>query len=195
MLRAFEVSQRLANSDSLTGLVTRRSLEAEVRNLQESGSPYTVAYGDLDHFKQLNDVFGHEAGDQLLQGFVTRTEECLRGSSDWLARVGGDEFVVVLPETRALGANRVADKLRRAYAQSPMTTHAAPISFTVSVGVIAVEAAHEIESVSKIEQLLRAADRGLYASKSLGGNRVSTTTVATLSAPNGDISKVKNETH
>jgi GGDEF domain-containing protein len=79
--------------------------------------------------------------------------------------------------------------------QSPMATHAGPIRFTASVGVTAVEAAHEIESVSKIEQLLRAADRGLYASKSLGGNRVSTTTVATLSAPNGAGSKVKNETH
>jgi GGDEF domain-containing protein len=77
-----------------------------------------------------------------------------------------------------------------------MTTHAGLVRFTASVGVTAVEAAHEIESVSKIEQLLRAADRGLYASKSLGGNRVSAATVAKQPPANADTRKgEKNEAH
>ena len=75
------------------------------------------------------------------------------------------------------GANRVAQKLRHTYSQYPVSTHAGPVSFTASVGVTAVEAAHETESVSRIEHLLRAADRGLYASKRLGGDRVSAASV------------------
>ena len=67
MLRAFEVSRTQANSDSLTGLMTRRSLETAVRELHATGTPYSVAYGDLDHFKELNDVFGHAAGDRALE--------------------------------------------------------------------------------------------------------------------------------
>jgi two-component system, cell cycle response regulator len=173
---------KLSVTDPLTGTNNLRylmkHLPRELLRSRRYGHPLAVLSCDIDGFKQINDRFGHEAGDQLLQGFVTRTLACLRNSSDWLARVGGDEFMVVLPETRAVGANRVAHKLRQSYVQSPMTTHAGLIRFTASVGVTAVEAAHEIESVSKIEQLLRAADRGLYASKSLGGNRVSTTLVA-----------------
>jgi len=149
------------------------------------GHPLAVLSCDIDSFKKINDRFGHDGGNQLLQGFVKRTQMCLRNSSDWLARVGGDEFMVVLPETSSLGANRVAHKLRRAYVESPVVTDAGSISFTVSVGVTAVEAAHEIEDVSRIEQLLHAADRGLYASKGLGGNRVSAATVARLSSGKG----------
>jgi two-component system cell cycle response regulator len=191
---------KLSVTDPLTGTNNLRylmkHLPRELMRARRYGHPLAVLSCDIDGFKQINDRFGHEAGDQLLQGFVTRTEACLRSSSDWLARVGGDEFMVVLPETRAVGANRVAHKLRQAYVQSPMTTHAGPIRFTASVGVTAVEAAHEIESVSRIEQLLRAADRGLYASKSLGGNRVSSATVSRPSALNVDTSEAeKNETH
>jgi two-component system cell cycle response regulator len=168
---------RLSVTDPLTGTNNLRYLmkylPRELVRSRRYSHPLAVLSCDIDGFKQINDRFGHEAGNELLQAFVARTEQCLRTSSDWLARVGGDEFMVVLPETRVLGANRVAHKLRRAYMDSPVMTHAGAISFTVSVGVTAVEGSHEIEQVSKIEHLLRAADRGLYASKSLGGNRVS----------------------
>jgi len=160
------------------------------------GHPLAVLSCDIDDFKQINDRFGHEAGNELLQAFVARTEGCLRTSSDWLARVGGDEFMIVLPETPVQGANRVAHKLRQAYVQSPVMTHAGPISFTASVGVTAVEAAPDIEGVSKIEHLLRAADRGLYASKSLGGNRVTAAAVTHASSGDADFRKgPNNETH
>ena len=78
MLRAFEVSQTQANSDSLTGLMTRRSLETTVRDLYATGTPYSVAYGDLDHFKVLNDTFGHAAGDRSLRTFSQVLRDSLR---------------------------------------------------------------------------------------------------------------------
>ena len=78
MLRAFEVSQTQANSDSLTGLMTRRSLEAAVRELRSTGTQYSVAYGDLDHFKNLNDSFGHAAGDRALRTFSQVLRDSLR---------------------------------------------------------------------------------------------------------------------
>jgi two-component system cell cycle response regulator len=191
---------RLSVTDSLTGTNNLRYLmkylPRELVRSRRYGHPLAVLSCDIDGFKQINDRFGHEAGDELLRGFVARTESCLRISSDWLARVGGDEFMIVLPETRVVGANRVAHKLRQAYVGSPVMTHAGPISFTVSVGVTAVEAAHEIENVSKIEHLLRAADRGLYASKNLGGNRVTAAPVSKPPHMNGANGKVeKNETH
>ncbi len=191
---------RLSVTDPLTGANNLRFLmkylPRELVRSRRYGHSLALLSCDIDGFKQINDRFGHEAGNELLQAFVARTEACLRSSSDWLARVGGDEFMVVLPETRVLNANRVAHKLRRAYVQSPVMTHAGPISFTVSVGVTAVEAAHETESMSKIEHLLRAADRGLYASKSLGGNRVTAAVVANPSLTDLDTRKgEKNETH
>ncbi len=191
---------RLSVTDPLTGTNNLRFLmkylPRELIRSRRYGHPLAVLSCDIDGFKQINDRFGHEAGNELLQAFVARTEVCLRSSSDWLARVGGDEFMIVLPETRVLGANRVANKLRQAYVHSPVITHAGPISFTASVGVTAVEAAHEIASVSKIEHLLRAADRGLYASKSLGGNRVTAAVVASpCLAGVGARKGAKNESH
>jgi two-component system cell cycle response regulator len=191
---------RLSVTDPLTGTNNLRFLmkylPRELVRSRRYGHPLAVLSCDIDGFKQINDRFGHEAGNELLQAFVARTEGCLRTSIDWLARVGGDEFMIVLPETRVQGANRVADKLRQAYVQSQVMTHAGPISFTASVGVTAVEAAHEIESVSKIEHLLRAADRGLYASKSLGGNRITAAAVTNPSLGEIDTRQgANNETH
>jgi two-component system, cell cycle response regulator len=192
-------NRRRSVTDALTGTNNLRFLmkylPRELLRSRRYGHPLAVLSCDIDGFKQINDRFGHEAGNELLQAFVARTEACLRSSSDWLARVGGDEFMVVLPETRLPGANRVAHNLRQAYVQSPVMTHAGAIDFTVSVGVTAVEAAQEIESVSKIEHLLRAADHGLYASKSLGGNRA-TATVVNSSVMDADTRKgAKNENH
>jgi diguanylate cyclase (GGDEF)-like protein len=182
---------RLSVTDSLTGAYNLRYLmkylPRELVRSQRYHNPLAVLSCDIDGFKQINDRHGHEAGNELLQAFVARTQNCLRTSCDWLARVGGDEFLIVLPETKVQGANRVANKLRQAYVQSPVATHAGPVSFTASVGVTALEAADEIESAAAIEHLLRSADRCLYASKSLGGNRV---TAADVQGP-----RSKNETN
>jgi diguanylate cyclase (GGDEF)-like protein len=159
MLRAFEVSQRLANSDSLTGLVTRRSLEVEVRTLQESAAPYTVAYGDLDHFKQLNDVFGHEAGDRALRLFSQVLRDSLR-PADTACRYGGEEFVIVLPSCPVGEAAQVLERVRRSLAERIAAAHL-PV-FTVSFGVAASEQAGDFKAVVALadEALLRAKHDG-----------------------------------
>jgi two-component system cell cycle response regulator len=178
-------NRRLSVTDPLTGTNNLRylmkNLPDELLRARRYGHAMAVLSCDIDGFKQINDRFGHEAGNELLREFVARSGNCLRKDIDWLARVGGDEFMIVLPETTVQGANAVAQKLRQAYTERPVITHAGAVSFTASVGVTAVEATHEIESVSKIEYLLRAADRGLYASKKLGGDRV---TAATLTGVN-----------
>ena len=112
MLRAFEVSQTQANSDSLTGLMTRRSLESGVRSLQQEGTQYAVAYGDLDHFKQLNDVFGHDAGDRSLRTFSQVLRDSLR-PADMPCRYGGEEFVIVLPSCPTSEAVQVLERVRQ----------------------------------------------------------------------------------
>jgi two-component system cell cycle response regulator len=185
-------NRRLAVTDPLTGANNLRylmkSLPDELMHARHFGHAMAVLSCDIDGFKQVNDRFGHEAGNELLREFVARSQSCLRKDIDWLARVGGDEFMIVLPETTVQGANGVAQKLRRAYSGCPVITHAGPVSFTASVGITAVEATHEIDSVSKIEYLLRAADRGLYASKRLGGDRV---TAATLTGVYTSASRAK----
>jgi two-component system, cell cycle response regulator len=193
-------NRRLAVTDALTGTNNLRYLMAclprELSRSRRYGHAMAVLSCDIDGFKQINDRHGHEAGNELLREFVARTERCIRKDVDWLARVGGDEFMIVLPETKVQGANRVAQKLRLAYAGSPVDTHAGPVSFTVSVGVTAVEAACETECVSKIEHLLRAADRGLYASKKLGGDRATAATVAGVTAvATSNESGARNDTH
>jgi diguanylate cyclase (GGDEF)-like protein len=168
-------NRRLAVTDPLTGAHNLRylmkNLPREMARSQRYGHPLAVLSCDIDRFKQINDGFGHEAGNELLRAFVARAQSCIRSASDWLARVGGDEFMIVLPETDAAGAGKVAQKLRQVFARAPVTTHAGAINFTASIGVTAMEAAHEVRGISSIDELLRAADRGLYASKRLGGNQ------------------------
>ncbi len=178
--------RRLSLTDSLTGAYNLRHfvkyLSRELKRSQRYGHPLAVLSCDIDEFKQVNDRFGHEAGDELLREFVVRSESCIRKDSDWLARVGGDEFMIVLPETTAGGAKQVAQKLFQVFAMEPVLTRAGPISFTVSIGVTGVEAKHEPDSSLRLEDLIRAADRGMYASKRLGGDQSTADMAACKSA-------------
>jgi two-component system cell cycle response regulator len=179
-------NRRLAMTDALTGAKNLRylmkNLPRELERSKRYGHSLAVLSCDIDRFKQINDAFGHEAGNDILRAFVARAQSCIRIASDWLARVGGDEFLIVLPETDAGGAKIVAQKLGQVFAQCPVSTHAGPVDFTASIGVTAIDARHGIKNTPSILDLLRAADRGLYASKRGAGNQATATAVTTAPA-------------
>jgi len=163
MLRAFEQSQAQANSDSLTGLVTRRSLEVRIRELQSSGEPYAIAYGDLDHFKQLNDVFGHAAGDRALRTFSQVLRDALR-PTDVPCRYGGEEFVILLPACPIAEAVVVLERIRERLALR-LESGGLP-SFAVSFGVACSDQAAEFEEVVAL------ADVALLQAKAAGRDQI-----------------------
>ena len=165
MLRAFEVSQTQANSDSLTGLMTRRSLEMAVRELHATGTSYSVAYGDLDHFKDLNDTFGHAAGDRALRTFSQVLRDSLR-PVDVPGRYGGEEFVIVLPDCPVDEARQVLERVRERLAERIVVADLPP--FTISFGISSSEQAADFDQVVSL------ADAALLSAKAGGRDRVVT---------------------
>jgi diguanylate cyclase (GGDEF)-like protein len=162
MLRAFQVFETEANSDSLTGLLTRRSLQGQTRELRENGLLFAVAYGDLDHFKQLNDVYGHDAGDRALRAFSQVLRDALR-PSDIACRYGGEEFVIVLPNCATDEAVAVLERVRERIAQR-LESGKLP-NFTVSFEVASSEQAIDFEG------LVTLADEALLQAKAAGRDR------------------------
>jgi diguanylate cyclase (GGDEF)-like protein len=163
MLRAFVRSETQAHTDPLTGLMNRRSLEAQIRELTDGGHLYVVAYGDLDHFKQLNDVHGHETGDRALRLFARVLRDAVR-PNDLVARYGGEEFVVVLPDCTTEQAFVVIDRIRERLALALVS---GPVPrFTVSFGV-AGSRPHQTFS-----ETLDSADAALLEAKTAGRDRV-----------------------
>ncbi len=160
-VRAFEKTQLQALTDGLTGLVNRRSAEEKLRELIRSERLFSVALGDLDHFKQLNDTHGHEAGDRALRLFAQVAEATLR-DHDIVSRWGGEEFVFVMPELDRFQALAVADRIREALARAHPGETA---RFTASFGIA------DSNQGGKIETLLHIADNGLYAAKQAGRDR------------------------
>jgi len=172
MLRAFAKSESQARTDPLTGLWNRRSLENRVRELARDGIPYALAYGDLDHFKILNDTHGHEAGDQALRLFARVLRDAVR-PGDITARYGGEEFVIVLPECGIQDATKILERLREQLAVTLTNGRVPP--FTVSFGVAASEDADTFDEVVAI------ADHALLNAKENGRNR--TVRAADLAIP------------
>lgn len=162
-LRVLEQTHLQAATDSLTGLINRRTAENEVREMVRRGKPFSLSMGDLDHFKSLNDTHGHEIGDRALRLFARVMRNALR-DNDLISRFGGEEFVVVLPEVGAAQAatilQRAQEELLVAVAQSNLPP------FTVSFGV-----AHSDDS-DTLEELIRLADHALFTAKREGRNRV-----------------------
>jgi diguanylate cyclase (GGDEF)-like protein/PAS domain S-box-containing protein len=162
-VRAFQKTQLQASTDSLTGLINRRSAEELMRSLLRSRRAFALALGDLDHFKQLNDTHGHEAGDRALRLFADVARRGIR-DLDTIARWGGEEFVVLLPDLDRFGAVEVLERMRAALARAhPGETP----RFTVSFGV------SDTQQAQSASLLFRVADEGLYAAKLAGRDRVS----------------------
>jgi two-component system, cell cycle response regulator len=171
-----EERRRMAMTDSLTGAHNRRYFEnhlrRELKRVRRFGGELTLVVLDIDHFKHINDRHGHAAGDAVLVEFVRRVHQCLPREFDWCARLGGEEFAVVLPQTGLPGGRVVAEKIRLAFASRPVTTVAGAIEATVSAGVSGVAAFANRASIT-VEQMLRRADERLYDSKRSGRDRVS----------------------
>jgi two-component system, cell cycle response regulator len=166
---------RLALTDPLTGAHNRRyfnrHLNREIRGAWRSQGHLSLLVLDIDHFKSVNDRHGHGVGDEVLQEFVNRVIQSLPRQTDWIARLGGEEFAVVLPLTDLSGARQVAEKLRSLFDGVPIGTTAGALQVTVSIGVSGLEALGASESVT-VDALLDRADECLYASKQDGRNRV-----------------------
>jgi len=165
---------RLAGVDGLTGIPNRRAheerLEAAYRTAQRTGRPFALIMFDVDHFKRYNDVFGHLAGDDALRAIAAAARASLGRSADAVARYGGEEFAVVLPETTALGAQVVAERIRLAVVdlRLPHAPGSAADVVTVSVGCAAFEP-DRLESASDVRSR---ADQALYRAKGAGRNCV-----------------------
>lgn len=164
--------QQLARLDELTRLDNRRSfdgrLETEWRRAVRDGRPLSILFVDIDHFKNYNDSYGHQAGDAALAAVARCIVANLRRPADFAARYGGEEFVVVLPDTDETGAHAVAQTLRRAVDELDVNCPGAGRHVTVSIGA-ATRAAHAEREPSA---LVKAADEALYLAKAAGRNRV-----------------------
>jgi two-component system, cell cycle response regulator len=171
-----EEKRREAMTDSLTGAHNRhyftRHLTREIKRTKRFGGALAVLVLDIDYFKQVNDRYGHGIGDEVLQAFAARVRGALPREYDWCARMGGEEFAVVLPQTELPGAVVVAEKLRAVVGETPIPTTAGDLTITVSVGISSIAALPEGEELTA-DALVDLADRYLYKSKALGRNRVS----------------------
>lgn len=164
---AVEAVERMATTDMLTGLNNRRVMidvvEAELRLSERTGLPFSVALIDLDHFKQLNDRFGHQAGDTALRQFSRQAETQLR-EVDRMGRWGGEEFLVLLPQLAQGEALVAMERLRRSIRNMRFEEHAL-MQVTISVGIAQARAG------DTIAELIDRADQAVYAAKHGGRNR------------------------
>jgi diguanylate cyclase (GGDEF)-like protein len=168
--KLYEETQRLAITDELTGLYNRRGLyelgRREVERALRFQRPLSMIMLDIDHFKQFNDDYGHDIGDQVLHSLAGRIQTNVR-DIDIIGRYGGEEFVVLLPEIELFFAGQVAGRLHSLIVQEPILTRAGKLSITVSLGV-----ASTAQGARDLDALIKHADIALYRAKEAGRNRV-----------------------
>jgi diguanylate cyclase (GGDEF)-like protein len=171
-----EELRHLAITDSLTGLYNRgyfnKVAEGEIERALRYSRPISIMMFDIDHFKRINDTFGHHNGDRVLKMVADTTSEIFR-ITDVFARYGGEEFIALLSETPAPNAADVADRLRRAIEKSVVKTDGGPMAVTASFGVSDHFARMNAQPGTQVlADFIATADQALYASKKAGRNRV-----------------------
>ena len=175
-----EENRKLSATDDLTRAASRRFFGKHFPRELERAARYKRALSlilcDIDHFKKINVTLGHAVGDEILQQFGPRLQQALRRGIDWVARIGGEEFAIVMPETGYEPAFDVARKLRAAVSHTAFNAGKKTITVTASFGLCGMDLVpsgdHKVA-----EQVLRVADAALYRSKETGRNRVTATTL------------------
>jgi diguanylate cyclase (GGDEF)-like protein len=167
--RLFFLVEQRATTDGLTGLCNRRTLDeklaAAIARARRSNAPLALVLTDVDHFKKVNDTYGHGAGDEVLKGVAAALQRTAR-TSDVVARYGGEEFVLVLEATDAVGAAQLAERARLAVKALAFSTDKGPLSVTSSFGVALLAPGEDAHA------LLERADQRLYQAKQAGRDRV-----------------------
>jgi two-component system cell cycle response regulator len=165
-------SIELALFDPLTGLNNRRFLESHLKTMIDNArirrAPLTLMILDIDHFKRVNDTYGHDVGDEVLKAFADRLRGMIRGG-DLLCRLGGEEFMIVMPGVNIAAATRIAERARLAIEEEPFLVNKGARSLAVTASIGLAERTEQSDS----HELYRRADKALYRSKAEGRNRVS----------------------
>lgn len=168
--RLVDEVHKLSRTDALTACLNRRAIDerlpAEVERAQRYGRPLAVVFADVDHFKQINDRLGHAAGDEVLRRVAQTCRAALRNEVDWLARFGGEEFLIVLPETGLDSATAIAQRLRESIAALVVPVAGEAVHLTASFG------AAQYRQGDTAQDLLARADGWLYQAKTDGRDRV-----------------------
>jgi diguanylate cyclase (GGDEF)-like protein len=172
---ANEEIKLLSRTDSLTGCYNRGHLNEllprEIKRALRYKHSLALAMCDIDHFKKVNDTYGHQCGDEVLKIFVQSISELIRADTDWLARYGGEEFLLVLPETKLKNAYGLAERLRKHIATKIIVTQEDKVSITASFGVTGFDASTSSNNITP-EALINMADKYMYEAKKGGRNKV-----------------------
>ena len=173
--RANEEIRILSITDPLTGCSNRGCLNTRLpQEIQRAGRynrPLSIVMCDIDHFKKVNDTYGHQAGDLVLKEFSKRLKDSIRDKVDMLARYGGEEFLVTLPETDLDGALHLSERLRRVISEKEFDIGTKKIKITASFGVAGFDSDNDGDEIS-FDTLINHADKYLYKAKNEGRNRV-----------------------
>jgi diguanylate cyclase (GGDEF)-like protein len=162
----------MASKDPLTGLDNRRifnrSMDTEIDRVKRYGEAFSLLVVDVDHFKRVNDTYGHPAGDKVLKELAARMKTALR-DVDQIARLGGEEFGAILPSTSGTGARVAAERLRASVEGQPFSVDGLDLPITVSVGGVTIA---KNSDIADADDIFAAADKAMYDAKNKGRNQV-----------------------